>query len=167
MGAAAVCITDIDEDRLRVAKTLGADYTLKLSGNQDLKLVAEQVENLMGTQPDITIECSGAEQSIQMAVYATKSGGTVQLVGLGKPDVTLPLVNALVREVDIRGVFRYANCYPTALSMIASGQINVKPLVTHRFALEDSLKAFETAKDVNSKSIKVMIKCVKGDMNVI
>lgn len=57
--------------------------------------------------------------------------------------------------------------YPAALSMIASGQVNVKPLVTHRFALEDSLKAFETAKDINSKSIKVMIKCVKGDMNVI
>lgn len=64
-----ILFEDIDEDRLQVAKTLGADYTLKLSGNQDVKLVAEQVANLMGAQPDITIECSGAEQSIQMAVY--------------------------------------------------------------------------------------------------
>jgi len=167
MGAAIVCVTDIDEDRLVVAKSFGADFSLKLTANQDPKLVAEQIAELMGVQPDITIECSGAEQSLQMAIYATKSGGTVQLVGMGKYEATIPIVNALCREVDIRGIFRYANCYPIALSMIASGQINVKPLVTHRFALEDSLKAFETAKDINSKSIKVMIKCVKGEMNVI
>lgn len=45
--------------------------------------------------------------------------------------------------------------------MIASGQIDVKPLITHRFALEDAVKAFETAKDARSNAIKVMIKCAK------
>ena len=47
--------------------------------------------------------------------------------------------------------------YPTALAMIASGKVNVKPLVTHRFKLEESIKAFEAAK--RGEGIKIMISC--------
>ena len=71
----------------------------------------------------------------------------------------MPIVNASVREVDIRGIFRYANCYPKAISMVASGMVDVKPLITHRFKLEETLKAFETAKTGAGGAIKVMIKC--------
>ena len=83
-------------------------------------------------------------------------------------------------QVDIRGIFRYANCYPTAIAMVASGkvkadfnslteeyskpsaqsfQVNVKPLITHRFSLEQTLEAFETARTGAGGAIKVMIKC--------
>jgi len=90
---------------------------------------------------------------------ATKSGGCLVLVGLGKPEIMMPIVNAAVREVDIRGIFRYANCYPTAIAMVASGKVDVKPLITHRFKLEETLQAFETAKTGAGGAIKVMIKC--------
>jgi len=161
-GAAKICITDVDEHRLAVAKSLGADFTYQVS-KKDVRTLAEEVATLFGQKPDKTIECSGAEPSIQLAIYATKSGGTIVLVGLGPAEVRLPIVNAAVREVDIRGVFRYANCYQVALAMVASGRINVKPLVTHRFKLEESLKAFETAKTGADHAIKVMIKCAAFD----
>jgi len=163
MGAAKICITDIDEHRLKVAKTLGADMTY-LIGKKDPRTLAEDIaQQFDGSRPDKTIECSGAEPSIQLAIYATKSGGTIVLVGLGPAEIRLPIVNAAVREVDIRGVFRYANCYPVALAMVASGTIDVKPLVTHRFKLEETLKAFETAKTGADHAIKVMIKCSAFD----
>ena len=73
----------------------------------------------------------------------------------------MPIVNAAVREVDIRGIFRYANCYPAAIEMVASGKVDVKPLITHRFKLEETLQAFETAKTGAGNAIKVMIKCEK------
>ncbi len=64
-------------------------------------------------------------------------------------------MNAAVREIDIRGVFRYANCYPAALSLIASGRIDVKPLITHRYTLNESVEAFEMAE--SGQAIKVMV----------
>ncbi|XP_071964107.1 sorbitol dehydrogenase-like [Antedon mediterranea] len=163
MGAAVIAITDIDEGRLNKAKELGVNYTVKVD-SRDGKVMAAKIEEIMGCQPDVTIECSGAEPSVQTSVYATKSGGMVVLVGMGPNEMlSAPLINAGVREVDIRGIFRYANCYPIALSMIASGQVNVKPLITHHFDLEKTMDAFETAKTGAGGAIKVMIHC--GDDN--
>lgn len=51
--------------------------------------------------------------------------------------------------------------YPLALAMVATGQVNVKQLVTHNFGLEDTLKAYETAKTGTGNPIKVMIHCNK------
>ncbi|KAK7074574.1 hypothetical protein SK128_026859 [Halocaridina rubra] len=158
MGATSVCITDIAENRLQVAKEMGADHTLLVSTG-DAEALAKEIKELLGDMPDITIECSGAEPSIRLGIFATKSGGMMVLVGLGPPEVKIPIVNAAVREVDIRGIFRYANCYPLALDMIASGKVNVKPLITHRFKLEESAKAFETARTGAGGAIKVMISC--------
>ncbi|CAG5128384.1 unnamed protein product [Candidula unifasciata] len=155
-GASVVCVTDIDPARLKVAKQIGADHVVTVTGKDSLA-TAQAVEEAMGDKVDISMECSGAEASIQAAIYATKSGGTVVLVGLGHETARLPIVNASVREVDIKGTIRYANCYPTALAMVASGKVNVKPLVTHRFTLEESYKAFDVAK--KGEGIKVMIRC--------
>lgn len=86
---------------------------------------------------------------------ATVSGGVIVLVGLGRPLASLPIVNAAVREIDIRGVFRYANCYPAALSLIASGRVDVKPLITHRYNITEAVEAFEMSE--SGKAIKVMV----------
>merc|ERR1712191_20204 len=148
---------DLTTDKLRsMAKNLGADHTL-LVGKDDEQTLASQIGSKLGGQPSITIECSGAESSIRLGIFATKSGGVLVLVGLGPAEIKIPIVNAATREVDIRGIFRYANCYPIALDLVASGRVNVKPLITHRFKLEESLAAFETARTGAGGAIKVMI----------
>jgi L-iditol 2-dehydrogenase len=53
--------------------------------------------------------------------------------------------------------FRYANQYPKAISLVSSGVINMKPLVTHKLPLDQAVQAFHTTADPKSRSIKVQI----------
>jgi len=165
-GAARVIMTDLSAHRLSMAKELGADETVLVSTSESGEQLAERIRNAIREQgisdvdgADVSIECSGAESSIQAAIRATKSGGCVVLVGMGKATCSIPVLEAGFREVDIRGVFRYANTYPTALELVASGKIDVKPLITHRFTLQNAVEAFEVTRDLRDNAIKVIIDC--------
>ncbi|OWK58837.1 Sorbitol dehydrogenase [Lonchura striata] len=162
MGAAVVVVTDLSASRLQKAKEVGADFTIQVK-NETPQEVASKVESVLGCMPEITVECTGVQACIQAGIYATRSGGTLVLVGLGPEMVTVPIVNAAVREVDIRGIFRYCNTWPVAIALLASKRINVKPLVTHRFPLEKALEAFETTK--RGEGVKVMLKCDPTDQS--
>ncbi|KAM9374864.1 sorbitol dehydrogenase [Phaethornis superciliosus] len=162
MGAAAVVVTDLSAPRLQKAKEVGADFVIQVK-NETPKEVASEVESVLGCMPEITLECTGVQACIQTGIYATRSGGTLVLVGLGPEMVTVPIMNAAVREVDIRGIFRYRNTWPVAITLLASKRINIKPLVTHRFPLEKALEAFETTK--RGEGVKVMLKCDPNDQN--
>ncbi|XP_029431007.1 sorbitol dehydrogenase isoform X2 [Rhinatrema bivittatum] len=162
MGASQIVISDLSTCRLEKAKELGADFTLQII-KESPKEVAEKVEGVLGCMPEVSIECTGVESCIQAGIYATRSGGTLVLVGLGPSMVHLPIVDAALREVDIRGIFRYCNTWPMAIAMLAAKKINVAPLVTHRFPLEQALEAFETTKKM--LGVKVMLKCDEKDQN--
>ncbi|XP_003383541.1 PREDICTED: sorbitol dehydrogenase-like [Amphimedon queenslandica] len=156
-GASVLIATDLDSKRLEVAKSCGATHTCLIDKTSTSRQVAEEVKRTIGASPDITIECSGAASAISAGIYATKSGGSVLMVGLGAPLATLPIVDASVREVDLIGVFRYVNCFPAALDLIASGKINTKALLSHKYALGEVLSAFEMAK--SGKAVKVIVDC--------
>lgn len=156
-GASKVLITDITQHRLDVAKKIGADYTLLTSPTDKDEEIVKKVTSILGCEATVSMDASGAEQCVRVAIQATKPGGVAVLIGMGTSEMKLPLANALIREVDIRGVFRYANDYGTALRMVADGKVNVRPLITHHFALEETLEAFDTAKSGQGNPIKIII----------
>ncbi|KAJ6612740.1 chaperonin 10-like protein [Mycena sp. CBHHK59/15] len=175
MGASTVVAIDINQQRLDFAKSNGfASQMFCLPMVDKAKTTDEQLrrakENIQSAllkfdEPegfDVVFECTGAEPCIQMSIHAAMAGGKVMLVGMGAPNVMLPLSSAAVREVDIQGSFRYANTYPAALALLASGQLqNIDKLVTHRFALDRAAEAFNLlarGKDDEGKMVlKVMI----------
>lgn len=161
MGAKQVIITDLVEFRLNMAKELGANHVLKVNREDDEKVITKKIISILGERPDVSIDCTGFQNTVRLGLEATKNGGIMVLVGMGANEVTIPLGAAACREVDIRGVFRYANDYPLALSLIASGKVDIKKLITHRYKLEETVKAFETAKTGSDNAIKVMIHCNK------
>lgn len=74
MGASNITITDIVADRLKVAKSLGADHTFLIEKNRSEKENIQLIREMMGEMPDKTIDCSGAESTSRMAILATRSG---------------------------------------------------------------------------------------------
>eukprot|EP01094_Clydonella_sp_ATCC50884_P022424 TRINITY_DN5137_c0_g1_i1.p1 TRINITY_DN5137_c0_g1~~TRINITY_DN5137_c0_g1_i1.p1 ORF type:complete len:348 (-),score=96.40 TRINITY_DN5137_c0_g1_i1:196-1239(-) len=153
-GATRVLMSDLKSSRLAVARQLGAHDTFCVGEAPTLE---EAIASGAVPRPDVTFECSGAQRAIATAIKATASGGVVVLVGLGAAEVTIPIIDAATREVDLRGIFRYANTYPKALALVSSGVVDVKPVVTHRFPLEEMLQAFEIAHSASDGAIKVAV----------
>lgn len=170
LGSTCVAVTDIDTSKLQLAKELGADRVIDVSGGgscprltmDSAAAVADHIiSELGGQRPDATLECSGADASISLGIHVTEPGGSVVLIGRGTLEPSLPIVKAATFEIDIKGVFRYANCYPRALSLIASGRIPTERLITHHYSLEESSEAFHTAHSPASGAVKIMIHCDK------
>ncbi|XP_055379106.1 sorbitol dehydrogenase-like [Condylostylus longicornis] len=164
MGASKIIITDIEQNRLNVAKEFGAK-TLLITKDMSEAETVTKIHEILGSQPDKTVDCCGMESTCRIAIKATKSGGKAVIVGCGPPEVKVPLIEALSREVDILGVFRYCNDYPAALALVASGQIDVKKLITHHFDITETAKAFDTARYGRDGAIKVMIHAQPRDKN--
>lgn len=137
-----------------------------------LKASQESATQLSGGQKDqdslfdVVFECTGVESCVQSAIYATRPGGCVMLIGMGTPVLTLPMSAAALREVDIRGVFRYANTYRRGLEILANkeerGLPDVSKLVTHRYLglekVEDAFKmAGRAVEDDENLVLKVFI----------
>ena len=95
---------------------------------------------------------------------ATRPGGKIMLIGMGTPVQTLPISAAALREVDLVGVFRYANTYPTGVEVISKKGLDYpdfSKLVTHRYrGLEDAEKAFEMAAKTKDDDGNLVIKVV-------
>ena len=152
-GATFVAVTDLRQDRLDVATRIGADIAARAGEDTSVEAVVECLQGPF----DVAIDCAGAEAAVRMALAATRSGGVVLLVGLGPDEIRLPIIEAATREVDLLGLFRYANTYPTGLALVSSGRIDVKPMVTHHYPLEQVVAAFEMARSADGGAIKVMV----------
>uniref|UniRef100_K3YIQ8 Enoyl reductase (ER) domain-containing protein n=1 Tax=Setaria italica TaxID=4555 RepID=K3YIQ8_SETIT len=158
-GAPRVAIVDVDEHRLSVARSLGADAAVRVSPRPDD--VGEEVERIRaalgGAEIDVTLDCAGFSKTVATALGATRPGGKVCLVGMGHNEMTVPLTSAAIREVDVVGVFRYKDTWPLCIEFLRSGKVDVKPLITHRFGF--SQREVEEAFEVSARgrdAIKVM-----------
>ncbi|KAI7854698.1 sorbitol dehydrogenase-like protein [Circinella umbellata] len=161
-GAKSVLILDINSSRLEFAsKYLPNIQTMllpKIASLDEAQQQSEKIQKAFDSQEiDVTFECTGVEVCVNMAVHLTRPGGSVMLIGLGKPSTIMPTNAIITKQVNIQGNFRYANSYPKSIQLVQQEKIPLKGLVTHRFALEDTLKAFKLAKQNAEGVMKIQI----------
>ncbi|KAI0860149.1 GroES-like protein [Xylaria cubensis] len=157
-GACPLVITDIDEGRLKFAKEICPSVIThkveRLSAEDSAKAI---VASFGGIEPAVTMECTGVESSISSAIWATKFGGKVFVIGVGKNEMNFPFMRCSTREIDLVFQYRYCNTWPRAIRLLENGVIDLSKLVTHRYKLEDALEAFKTAADPKTGAIKAAI----------
>ena len=147
-GAADVVVSDVNAHRLALATKLGATSVVDVS-KVDLSAA--------GVEPDVLLECSGNGRATTDAVRTVARAGRVVLIGMGGDELTLPLSYVQDRELVITGAFRYANTWPTAISLVASGRVNLDSLVTGHYGLDEVEKAL-TASRRDPSTIKPMVR---------
>ncbi|KAJ2920157.1 hypothetical protein MD484_g351, partial [Candolleomyces efflorescens] len=174
IGASRIIAVDIVPARLEFAKTYAAtDAYLPpkpLEGESRMDYSRRNAENMKkelgiadrGAQAiDLVIDASGAEVSIQTGLFIAKAGGTFVQVGMGHPNVTIDIGAIITKELQFKGSFRYGpGDYPLAISLVAAGKVDLKPLVTHRFKFDDALVAFKATKAGKSEDGKGVIKAI-------
>jgi len=151
-GAGEIVATDISDASLKFAERCGADRTINSAENPGQLAAFEANKGYFHA----LFECSGAAPALLGALPTIRPQGIVLQLGNYGGEVTLPLNFVVAREIEIRGSFRFHFEFPEAVKMMQSGLIDVKPLVTHTFALDDYLDAFSMAND-RSQAMKVQI----------
>lgn len=153
------------QSQLDYARSLAAEM-LAQAGSSNPMLVDDEDDGV-----DVTFECTGKEVCMHTSLYATRPGGKVIMVGMGTPIQTLPMSVAHLREIDILGIFRYANTYATGIRLLCArdrvsrGAGYVLPdldqMVTHRFkGLDNAKGAFELASRTMDDEGNLVLKVV-------
>lgn len=165
MGATRTVILDLEhaKHRLEVAKKLGVTGVIGIKKEDSEDDLVRKIHQVLGGPADRVLECTGSQPGMRISIKATRNAGRICLVGLGNKDVQLPMVDAISREIDITTCMRYNHDYPAALEIVASGYVDVKPLVSHHFDLSNVHEAFRVASQ--GEGIKIMIHLIPRDTN--
>ena len=175
-GAWPLIITDIDDTRLQFAKKFvpgvqtyhinpssmpleNAEGIRQLygCGNRNVATGVPAPDEHLG--PGTVLECTGVESSVVTAIYSSRRGGTVMVIGVGRSSMNnLPFMHLSLSEIDLKFTNRYSDTWAAGINALENGRVlDLDALVTHTFPLHQAVEAMETAGDHSKYSIKVQI----------
>ncbi|HET9087645.1 MAG TPA: galactitol-1-phosphate 5-dehydrogenase [Acidobacteriaceae bacterium] len=153
-GCGQVFVTDVDGGRLKLAKQLGAEHILE-AGKED---VPKQVMNLTGSYgADTVLEAVGNAPAIRTAIQSARKGATITLVGNIAPDVQMPLQTVVSRQLRLQGSCASSGEYPEAIALLASGAIDVSPMISAVAPLAEGARWFERLHAREANLMKVVL----------
>lgn len=139
-GWERVIVADIDSSRLQLAESVGASAVVSAT-HED---TAVQIRRWAGGEGvDVGLEAVGSQPTVSLAIECVRKGGAVTLIGNIAPEVTIPLQKIVTRQIRLQGSCASAGEYPRAIELVASGAIQVKPLITAIAPLEHGPQWFE------------------------
>lgn len=150
-GASEIVVTDLQDATLAIAEKMGATRTINVATNPNAMDEYFKDKGYF----DLAFECSAAPSAIHTAISALRPLGRLVQVGVSG-EVPVPLNWIVSKEIEIFGTHRFHKEFAQAVDLINSHSIDVGPMITATYALEDALAAFETAGD-RARSVKVQL----------
>jgi len=154
-GCSKVIVADLAQPKLDIIAAYDGIETVNLNDRSLVSVVDKQTDRWGA---DVVFECSGAAQAILDLPQLVRPGGAVVLVGMPVDPVPFDIVGMQVKEARIETIFRYANIYDRAINLIASGKVDLRPLISETFAFGDSIAAFERAVEQRPSDVKLQIR---------
>jgi L-iditol 2-dehydrogenase len=153
-GCDRVIAVDLDKDRLKLAKELGATQSIN-------PLESDTIETILGATAGqgarVSFEVVGSTPTVKTAIQATRKGGAVVLVGNLAPQVEFPLQSVVTREITLFGSCASAGEYPKCIELMDKGAIKVSPLISAQATLEEGAEWFDRLYAKEAGLMKVIL----------
>jgi len=157
-GCARVIVADLAQPKLDIAAGYQGVIPVNIS---QTSIVAEVARLTDGWGADVVFECSGSPHAWKTIMDLPRPGGAIVVVGLPVDPVAVDIAAASTKELRIENVFRYAHQYERAIALIASGKVDLKPLISGTFDFEESIAAFDRAVEGRPSDVKLQIRVAK------
>ena len=154
-GCAKVLVADLAQPKLDIIGAYPGIETVNIRTTPAAQAIAEATD---GWGADVVFECSGAAPAILGLPALARPGGAVVLVGMPVDPVPVDIVGLQAKELRIETVFRYANVYDRAISLIAAGKVDLSPLISATIPFADSIAAFDRAVEARDTDVKIQIR---------
>lgn len=153
-GCARVIVADLAQPKLDIIGAYDGIETVNIRNCPLAEAVAQATD---GWGADVVFECSGAAPAILSMHQLARPGGAIVLVGMPVDPVPVDIVGLQAKELRVETVFRYANVYDRAIALIASGKVDLKPLISASIPFEDSIAGFDRAALARETDVKLQI----------
>ncbi|MGI6161058.1 MAG: zinc-dependent alcohol dehydrogenase [Christensenellales bacterium] len=153
-GCSKIIAVDTLDEKLDLAKEMGADITFNSTKTDVLKEISDMTN---GEGLDLAFDAVGISPTVPQAIKAVRKGGTVVLVGNLAPEVTFPLQPAVIRQLNIFGTCNSQGEYPECMELISKGKIKLDLLLSARITLEQAHEYFHRLYNKEKGLIKVVV----------
>ncbi|MDF3608312.1 NAD(P)-dependent alcohol dehydrogenase [Paracoccus sp. DMF-8] len=153
-GCAKVIVADLAQPKLDIIAAYDGIEVVNIRNQPLAEAVAQATD---GWGADVVFECSGAAPAILGMHELARPGGAIVLVGMPVDPVPVDIVGLQARELRLETVFRYANVYDRAIALIASGKVDLKPLISDTLPFADAVAAFDRAVEARETDVKLQI----------
>jgi L-idonate 5-dehydrogenase len=152
-GAGEIVVTDVFDQPLQIAKRMGATHVVNVASSPS----EIEVFTKNGGWFDMAIEASGNVRAVGNCIDTTKRGGRFVQVGYLPPGNSSLTVNRIItKELDMAGSFRFREEFGWAVDALASGKVDVEPMLSEAFSFPEVTTAFELASN-RQKAMKVSL----------
>ena len=147
-GPAAVVAYGVRDEELELARRLGADDVVNVGREE------------VGSGLDVVVETAGAVSAVELATRLAREGGRVVLLGIAGHghELTLPADRLALRDLSVFGSVGYTTAaWARTVALVSEGLVDLEPIVTHRFPLEQFADAFALMDDRRGVVAKIVL----------